>query len=295
MPRRDPHNRTRYWRDPALPGFSLLAADFTTHDYAPHSHDAFVVAVTEAGGAEFRSRGQTQEAQAERLLVFNPAEPHSGRMGRSQRWRYRSLYAGTRAIAGLRAALGIEATPYFLSNVIEDPALIATFLDLHRALDGETDDLRRHELVVAGFGDLFRRHGTGGGRIAAGPRDRALLDRAIALIGDRHAEGLTLEDLGQAVGLTPFQLIGLFNRGTGMTPHAYLTQVRLRAAIGLLRAGMGLAESAVAAGFYDQSALQNHFKRAYGITPLQYLRAHHPAGSKRDPYRHTSLVSLTRP
>lgn len=274
MARRDPHNRTRYWRDPALPGFSLLAADFTTHDYAPHSHDAFVVAVTEVGGAEFRSRGRTEEAQAGRLLVFNPAEPHSGRMGRSRRWRYRSVYVEARAIADLQSALGVEAAPYFLSNVVEDAALIGTFIELHRALDGEGDDLRRHELVIAGFGDLFQRHGDGGGRIAAGPRDRTLLDRAIALMTERHAEGLTLEELGQAVGLTPFQLIGLFNRGTGMTPHAYLTQIRLRVATRHLHAGTSLAEAAVAAGFYDQSALQNHFKRAYGITPLQYLRAH---------------------
>jgi len=274
LARRDPHNRTRYWRDPALPGFSLLAADFTTHDYAPHSHDALVVAVTEAGGAEFRSRGRTDEARAERLLVFNPAEPHSGRMGRSRRWRYRSLYAGAPAITDLARALGVEAVPYFLANRIEDPALIGTFLDLHRALDGAADDLRRHELAVAGFGALFRRHADGGSRIPRGPRDRALLDRAVALMRERHAETLTLEDLGQAVGLTPFQLIGLFKRGTGMTPHAYLTQIRLRAATAQLHAGMGLAEAALSAGFYDQSALQNHFKRAYGITPLQYLRVH---------------------
>jgi AraC-like DNA-binding protein len=101
-----------------------------------------------------------------------------------------------------------------------------------------------------------------------------MLDRAVALLWERHAEGLTLDDLGQAVGLTAFQLIGLFKRGTGLTPHAYLTQIRLRVATGLLQGGTGLAEAAVAAGFYDQSALQNHFKRAYGITPLQYLRVH---------------------
>jgi len=28
-----------------------MHADFTSHEYAPHTHDAFVIAVTEAGGA----------------------------------------------------------------------------------------------------------------------------------------------------------------------------------------------------------------------------------------------------
>jgi len=40
-----------------------------------------------------------------------------------------------------------------------------------------------------------------------------------------------------------------------------------------MRRGADIAESALAAGFYDQSALTNHFKRAYGITPLQWVRA----------------------
>jgi AraC-like DNA-binding protein len=40
-----------------------------------------------------------------------------------------------------------------------------------------------------------------------------------------------------------------------------------------MRRGANLAESALAAGFYDQSALTNHFKRTYGITPLQWVRA----------------------
>jgi AraC-like DNA-binding protein len=40
-----------------------------------------------------------------------------------------------------------------------------------------------------------------------------------------------------------------------------------------MRRGVSIAEAALAAGFYDQSALTNHFKRAYGITPLQWARA----------------------
>ena len=93
------------------------------------------------------------------------------------------------------------------------------------------------------------------------------------LVHQRHAEDLRLEDLSAAAGLTPFQLIGLFKRGVGMTPHAYLVQARLKRACHYLRRGMPIAQVAGATGFYDQSALTRHFKRCYGITPLQFARA----------------------
>ena len=93
------------------------------------------------------------------------------------------------------------------------------------------------------------------------------------LVRERCAEHLTLADLAAAAGTTQFQLIGLFRRGTGLTPHAYLTQVRLGEACRLLRRGVPIADAAIAAGFYDQSALTRHFKRCYGMTPLQYVHA----------------------
>ncbi len=273
MARVDTRNSSRYWKDAHVPGLSCLAADFTSHDYAPHSHDALVVAVTEAGGAQFKSRGATDEANASALLVFNPAEPHSGRMGWSRRWRYRGLYLSQPAIDAMGRFLGVETTPYFTANVFRDDALVASFLSLHRALDEGRDPFEERELLVHSFGVLLGRHGSGGERIPAAPRDSDLAGRVQALMIDRHEEELTLDDMSASVGLTPFQLIGLFKRATGLTPHAYLTQVRLKAALTKLRAGTPIAEAALAAGFCDQSALNRHFKRCFGITPLQWQRA----------------------
>ncbi len=273
MARIDTRNSSRYWEDPHVRGLSCLAADFTSHDYAPHSHDALVVAVTEDGGSQFKSRGSTEEASTSRLLVFNPAEPHSGSMGWSQRWRYRGLYLSQTAIDAVSHMLGIAATPYFTANVFRDEALVGSFLSLHRALDAGGDPFEDSELLVSSFGVLFARHGSGGTRIPVAPCDRDLAGRVQALMTERHAEALTLDGMGAAVGLTPFQLIGLFRRATGLTPHAYLTQVRLRAALGELRAGRPIVEAALAAGFCDQSALNRHFKRCFGITPLQWQRA----------------------
>lgn len=273
MPRVDPGNRTQYWWDRHTSGLSLMRADFTTHEYPPHTHQAFVVAVTELGGCVIKSRGRVEEAHRAALFVFNPDEPHAGWMGRSRRWRYRSLYLTRSAIDAVAEGLGIETVPYFTENLFRDADLIEGFLSLHRALETSRDTFHERELLVDTFGRLFRRHGSGGGRIGAAPRDEALLRTAIDRMRGEYARDLRLHDLAEPLGLTAFQLIGLFRRTTGLTPHAYLTQVRLGAACRGLRRGLPIADVAAATGFYDQSALTRHFKRCYGITPRQFATA----------------------
>jgi len=276
LARLDPRNTSRYWHVPDLPGMDMLHADFTTHEYAPHVHHSFVIAVTEVGGAEFKSRGRTDIAHQQALLVFNPSEPHSGRMGGSSRWRYRAFYLAEPGIRHLLTTLGIDQTRYFMSNILGDRELIASFLELHRAFDGhreQWDALRQQELFVHSFGSLFQSHGQAGQRAQGVPADAQVLAPVLELLHDAFAERLTLEQMAAAADLTPFQLIGAFNRTIGLTPHTYLTQLRLRAAIAQLAAGRPLIEAAIASGFYDQSALTKHFKRTFGMTPLQYVRA----------------------
>ena len=273
MARSDPRNATQYWWDRHLTGLSLLHADFTSHDYPPHTHEALVVAVTEQGGSIIKSRGLVEEAMPSTLFVFNPAEPHAGWMGWSERWRYRSLYLTQQALDRLAHELGIEHVPYFTRNLFGDPDLIEGFLAMHRALQEGRDVFCERELLVSTFGRLFERHGSGGGRIAAAPSDRELVARVRERMRAEYASDLRLEELAAGVALTTFQLIGLFKRTVGLTPHAYLTQIRLGMACRQLRHQPVLAEVAAAVGFYDQSALNKHFKPCYGITPLQFARA----------------------
>jgi AraC-like DNA-binding protein len=269
----DARNVTKYWWDPQISGLSLMCADFTSHDYAAHTHDAFVIAVTELGGARIRSRRITEPACPAQLFVSNPDEPQSSSMGDCRRWRYRSMYLTQPAIDVVARGLGVGAVPHFTSNFLADTDLAVRFATLHRVLETGGDRFRAHELLIGAFGRLFQRHGSGGARVACAPRDQTILSRVGDLMRARFAESLLLDDVAAAVGLTVFQLIGLFKRTIGATPHVYLTHVRLNAACRYLRLGYPLAETAIAAGFCDQSALSRHFKRCYGITPLQFANA----------------------
>lgn len=251
---------------------SLLCADFRHHDYGSHTHDAYVVAVTESGGAEIRNRNVVQQVGAATLFVSNPDERQSARMGDSERWRYRAFYLARPAIDELARRFGVDTLPYLRESMLNDGDLIGRFERLHRLLETEEDDLLTDELIADAFGCLFERYGDARRTTIPSGRD-AVVARLIALMRERHAENLSLDQLAGLAGLTSFQLIGLFKRTVGLTPHAYLVHVRLSAACRLLKRGDSLADSALAAGFCDQAALNKHFRRCYGITPLQFARA----------------------
>jgi len=281
MARTDKNNITRYWWDKHIPGLSLMSADFTSHDYATHTHDAFVFAISELGSAKIKSRGVVETVHLARLFVSNPEEPQSSSMGGSARWRYRSIYLTAAGIDAVADGLGIKQIPYFTKNIVDDADLVSCFASLHLAFEAEADPFRKYELLICACERLFRRHGSGGGRIEPAPRDWTVVRKIIGLIHARFAETLLVGELAATAGMSVFQLIGLFRRTIGITPHVYLTHVRLNAACRYLRSDHSIAETAAAVGFCDQSALTRHFKQCYGITPMQFANAASVARSVR--------------
>ncbi|WP_316043309.1 helix-turn-helix transcriptional regulator [Actinomadura sp. CNU-125] len=64
-----------------------------------------------------------------------------------------------------------------------------------------------------------------------------------------------------------------FREATGLPPHAYLNQARVRAACALLDEGLRPGEVAARTGFADQAHLTRHFKRTMGVPPGAYRAA----------------------
>ena len=274
MRRNPPRNVARYWQDEGLAGLSLLCADLTDQEFPPHVHEALVVVVTEEGGAGVRCGGRSEIAQPGSVLVCNPGEPHSGSMRGSKLWRYRGFYFEARALDSLRNILAIPDQPYFRRGALADADLARSLLAMHRAMDSARPDaFQVQEMMVQAMGRLYARHGDGKADAAIEGRDRLLLGRALAIFRQRFGEPLQLCDVAEALDVSPFQLIALFKREFGLTPYALLTQIRLNAACSLMKRGQSIAECAIAAGFYDQAALNKHFRTRFAITPAQFAVA----------------------
>lgn len=98
------------------------------------------------------------------------------------------------------------------------------------------------------------------------------LQQAIDYINANLDRPLGLTELAQVVQMSPGYFSRLFKQSTGLAPHQYLIQCRVKLAKQLLCQGeFAIAEVAYKVGFANQGHLNYHFKRSFGITPKAML------------------------
>lgn len=105
--------------------------------------------------------------------------------------------------------------------------------------------------------------------------DESRVDTRIRRVIDYVTEDLrrpfSIDGLAQVAGLSPSQLIGLFNRQLGQTPRKFWESRRLEHARHLIeRTQLSMAEIADAAGYDDPFYFSTRFKREVGFSPRRY-------------------------
>jgi AraC-like DNA-binding protein len=100
-----------------------------------------------------------------------------------------------------------------------------------------------------------------------------IVQRTKSIIDERYAEPLKLRDLATAAGRSKRYLGTLFREEVGMTAHEYLTRVRLRRALDLIRQGEKIEAVSLLVGYRSKANFYHHFKAQIGVTPLVYRAA----------------------
>jgi AraC-like DNA-binding protein len=90
-------------------------------------------------------------------------------------------------------------------------------------------------------------------------------------IAEQFHEPLTLDQLAATYGHNELRFLRDFTRVMGLTPHAYLVEVRLQAARRMIEhTDLPLASIALDSGFAHQSHMGSIFRKHLAMTPSQY-------------------------
>ncbi|MBU4192847.1 MAG: AraC family transcriptional regulator [Pseudodesulfovibrio sp.] len=259
---------------PILGGVELLHARYVTQIFSRHFHDGYAVGCIEQGAMRFRYQGQNLVASGGQVNLVVPGEAHDGHGAAPDGWAYRMFYLRPETLAEVAGALMTRpGLPDFRMGVIDDPVLAAAISRTHRLLESpDTSTLEKETRLMAMLAGWISRWAEERGRLAGPGREHRAVARAREIIQAGYGGDLSLAGLAREAGLSPFHLVRVFERETGVTPHAYLTQVRVQRARQRLAGAERIADIAVECGFADQAHLTRLFKRQTGMTPGNFRK-----------------------
>lgn len=254
-----------------LQQLECMQATFVRHSFPRHWHDTYVIEWVTEGVDRFLCGRTVHEAPAGSFVLINPSEVHTGSAAGPTALRYRSFYPSVEAMNQLQSDCRHDAgTPVFTRTVVRDAALARMFAQFWNSLEDDSTPLRRQTLYAVLGARLIRRHSSGGGVLKPAGGERQAVRRIKEYIAHNHARRVSLHDLADLSGLSPFHLLRAFRKETGLPPHEFLTAVRVERAKQLLRRRVLIARVAHEVGFADQSHFTRVFKRIVGVTPGKY-------------------------
>jgi AraC-like DNA-binding protein len=258
------------YRSTSLPGLEALSCR-SSFSFGDHLHSGHVIWLNSLGGEHFSVKGSSTILQPGSVSIIEAGVIHNNRPCSGGPRYLRSLYLEEAFFVDLGEKLELRHSPMLTSRVVTDPVLWRGMAALHETIMRGDDDFAIENTMLTVFGRLLASCGVagqGGEAADQGPR----LQRAADYLREHLDEQVTLESLAAIADCSVGHLIRLFRQNVGMTPHGYLTQLRLERARILIAEGLALPDVAYRSGFADQSHLTRKFRKRYGITPGAYAK-----------------------
>ena len=166
-------------------------------------------------------------------------------------------------IGEVPASCGISASNPFAPKELF-PALLSCMESLYK-MRNETDtgsEFRRTAFIYTMLGELLR--------YVQKSDTHVPIRRAIGLMETHYNTGLNVQSLADSVGLERSYFSTLFKNTTGLTPHSYLTKLRIQRFCALIKSeDISISLAAEYVGL-DPQNIARVFKRETGKTPYEY-------------------------
>ena len=240
-------------------------------------HDAFCIALVAAGAFEYRSQMGRALMSPGAVMLGNAGEGfecgHLHRAGdRCVSFHYAPDYFEQLfADAGGAARTASFAVPRIEPSRVLAPFVAAASTGVTLAADRAAPAWDEMALALATHVVRFISH--------VSPSDERTVSRAalvrvveaVRWIDEAPDVQLTVDQLAQQAGLSPYHFLRTFERVTGVTPHQYILRARLRAAAQRLAdARDKVVDVALDCGFADLSNFNRAFRAEFGATPRAY-------------------------
>ncbi|MCV6588552.1 MAG: AraC family transcriptional regulator [Marinobacterium sp.] len=257
-------------------GSDLILSEgfYAEYEFKPHYHLDYHIGLVLDGVQRQQFQGQSVLLGPGCISVMPPGEVHDGSGYDRNAYRMRTFRISPALLADNVSELtGKLLQPFFAGKMVEDAQLASQLVKLFDSIQqpDKLDTMAVEQAWLSLFEPLWQRLSVVKPQVVSGGLSLQELQRVRDYCDEYLADKISLEQLATLCGLSRYQFLRRFERSTGLTPHNWLTQLRLEKACLLLRQPeFSLTQIALRVGFYDQSHFIRSFRKGYGIAPSQY-------------------------
>lgn len=217
------------------------------------------------------------------IMLFDRNDPFEVEHPVQQRDTSTVLSLSDKFVDELRTLPGQELSPFFELGVAPITPTIA--MAHHNLLSTVANDIRAKSIEVEEkalllLAEIFK-HLQEVSRIGAASKNGnyekskspgyAIANEAALFLNKNFKERLLLENIATYVDCSPYYLCRAFKNWTGRTIHQHITELRMSAALELLRnSRRSITEIALELGYSSHSHFTAMFGKVFGITPKSF-------------------------
>lgn len=263
-----------YFRPAGLSGLELLTCPDGDFLFPPHVHADYCIWLNCSGGEYYTHRGNSHILQPDSVGIIAPGEVHANQACDRTARSLITFYLDPQKLQEVGGQVGDSAAirTEFATATYRDPEVLRRLICLQSLLAHSPSSLERESAFLETISLLITRHGIDRLSQRRVGEEPSRVAQIIELFHAHLGEDVGLDGLASCFDCTPYYLIRFFKKATGLSPHAYLVQLRLEKARQLLAEGESIVDVAFDTGFSDQSHLTRSFKSRFGIPPGSYQK-----------------------
>lgn len=179
-------------------------------------------------------------------------------------------------LADIATEAGFSSTEILPQYNIYDPLIsqIGTALDAELAARTPKPPIYAESLALTLAAHILCRYANPASvRLRRAGPGSVQIQKSIEFMRDNLQQDLTLAEIARSVNMSKYHFAKSFRQAMGISPHRYLTDLRIARARQLLtNISISIEEVAYSVGFTDRSHFSTQFLNTVGTTPGRYRR-----------------------
>ncbi|AOY75302.1 AraC family transcriptional regulator [Clostridium formicaceticum] len=254
-----------YYRAKACNMVEIKTCANDVHAYKDHIHQELSIGYIEKGATVLHVNGKNYDIRAGDAVIIYPYVSHKCQPLNINEWQFTMIYVENEFCKEIfddldrKHSIGIKKLGKHEFDQIKH------FADVLKS------DVSRFDKEIELINTLLQLFTTCD--VAIKLKSNGKINIIKNYIEEHFLQSLNLKDIEDRFSINKFALIKGFKDKFNTTPNAYQLQLKIDYGKYLLKSSSNIVDIALRSGFYDQAHFTKEFKKAYGITPLQYHKS----------------------